>query len=213
MLKKGLKMTMIKNVCMGIGAILMLTACGSEDSSSDSKSDNVQNSSSNGTSFKASPFLKKLGNNGVELSASASSWDIVEIEETGLMIEAKTLVNYSYVYNHAEAVIYCENLDRAGFTDWRLPNENELRGLLAVSNNSEIERVYFPHFYKNPVSLWGADFVKRVDANVNSNGEVVAKEYDEYIIGAFYQNNIQFNIQVKGIPEKLGSKVMCVRTQ
>ncbi len=44
-----------------------------------------------------------------------------------------------------DALIYCENLEYSGYTDWRLPNINELRTLVDFEKSKPgIDEEYFP---------------------------------------------------------------------
>jgi len=48
--------------------------------------------------------------------------------------------------NWEEALAYCEELNLGGYTDWRLPNKNELRSLVDYSRyNPAINTTYFPN--------------------------------------------------------------------
>ena len=49
-------------------------------------------------------------------------------QRTGLMWQKDTAPG---TYSWQNAMEYCEKLDLAGHTDWRLPNEVELRGIVA----------------------------------------------------------------------------------
>jgi hypothetical protein len=47
-------------------------------------------------------------------------------------------------YNWANAIANCENLTLAGFTDWRLPNINELSSIIDYTSTTLKNQVYFP---------------------------------------------------------------------
>jgi len=69
--------------------------------------------------------------------------------DTGLMWELKTddsgNRDKDNVYNWEEALSYCENLDLAGYNDWRLPNINELQSLVDYTKCSpSINTTFFP---------------------------------------------------------------------
>ena len=78
-----------------------------------------------------------------------------------------------------QALIYCEELDYAGFTDWRLPNMNELANL--INPNKYKPATDLPHTpskwfwssssYAGPASYaWIVDFY---NGNVDDDGKDV----------------------------------------
>ena len=70
----------------------------------------------------------------------------------------------------ADALSYCEGLDFAGQTDWRLPNVKELQSIVNYQNyGPAINTTYFPAtqsdyywsgtaYESDPASAWGVDF-------------------------------------------------------
>ena len=61
--------------------------------------------------------------------------------DTGLMW--KMITDGPFIWE--DALIHCENLNYAGYTDWRLPNINELRTLVDFEiSKPAIEQEYFP---------------------------------------------------------------------
>ena len=65
---------------------------------------------------------------------SVGSDYIVHDKSTGLFWQKDSVSGKSWI----KALEYCENLDYAGYTDWRLPNKNELITLLDYSKTGEI---------------------------------------------------------------------------
>ena len=62
---------------------------------------------------------------------------------TGLMWQQAGSANYM---DWEHALAYCEGLNLGGYTDWRLPNEKELRSLVDYSRyNPAINTTYFPN--------------------------------------------------------------------
>ncbi len=55
-----------------------------------------------------------------------------------------------------EALAYCENLEYAGFDDWRLPNKNELVTLIDYSKADEEVVSSFPGFKREEFFLWSS---------------------------------------------------------
>ena len=73
--------------------------------------------------------------------------------ETGLMWQQ----DEAYM-NWESALSYCENLELAGYNDWRLPNINELQSLVDYSTyNPAIDTYAFPHAISYS-SVWRSTF-------------------------------------------------------
>ncbi len=62
-------------------------------------------------------------------TTSAVNGDIVVTDSTSGLMWQKTLEDFTS-YTWVRALKYCENLEYAGYSDWRLPNKNELASLL-----------------------------------------------------------------------------------
>jgi len=62
--------------------------------------------------------------------------------DTGLMWQKDTAPE---TYRWQEALSYCENLSLADYTDWRLPNTNELQSLVDYTRYPAINTDYFPN--------------------------------------------------------------------
>ena len=65
---------------------------------------------------------------------SVGSDYMVHDKSTGLFWQKASVSGKTWI----KALEYCENLDYAGYTDWRLPNKNELITLLDYSKTGEI---------------------------------------------------------------------------
>ncbi len=109
-----------------------------------------------GNEFPASTFTTQ----------TISGNDVVTDLTTGLMWQ-KTISD-STIYKWSEALEYCENLSYADYTDWRLPNKNELTSLLTY-NRSETPYSDFPDMLgnwfvssttclRNTGSAWAVEF-------------------------------------------------------
>ncbi|MCM8774064.1 MAG: DUF1566 domain-containing protein [Candidatus Omnitrophica bacterium] len=134
-------------------------------------------------SFIVNPMsFTKLGYNGKKLNDSAT-WDegyrMVLDNNTGLIWEVKSPyngdINYcedTYSWDEAKD-LYIKRLNEeryGGFSDWRLPNKDELRSIIDYSRtNPAVDTWYFPHcksaFYwsslpylMEPPFVWGIFF-------------------------------------------------------
>jgi formylglycine-generating enzyme required for sulfatase activity len=92
-----------------------------------------------------------------------SGQQVVKDVNTGLMWQG----NYSTGKNWQQALNYCATLSHGGFSDWRLPNKNELMSLVNYSRNSPasdfpgIPSSYFNSSSsntENPDKAWGVSF-------------------------------------------------------
>ena len=63
-----------------------------------------------------------------------------EVNGDTIVIDSKTGLNWQKIYvenkNWQQALYYCENLKYAGYSDWRLPNKNELASLTNYEKNN-----------------------------------------------------------------------------
>ena len=98
-------------------------------------------------------------------SSTAGNGDITVTDSLTGLIWQKTYVSGK---NWHDALEYCENLDYAGYTDWKLPNKNELASLLnhdklgsPYSNFPDMPDNYFwssSTFSASVKSAWGVVF-------------------------------------------------------
>ena len=99
---------------------------------------------------------------------------------TGLVWQQGT-VGDGVAMSWEDALQYCENLSLGGYTDWRLPNLNELRSLVNYSSSAPaIDMIYFPNvqasFYwssttsaSNPDNAWFVEFGYGADDYYSKN--------------------------------------------
>ena len=101
-------------------------------------------------------------------SSSKNGDEIITDSKTGLIWQG----NYESGKVWREALSYCENLTYAGYSDWRLPNTNELISLI------NYEEIYpasdFPDMPNN--GFWSSDPVYSLDA-----------WYADFEIGGIYE--------------------------
>lgn len=86
--------------------------------------------------------IDSLGN--YVMDTQALSWEAVEDKTTNLIWEHVTTTTGANEYTWGEAITYCNNLTKAGKTDWRLPNKYELLSLVDFDlSNPVIDSSYF----------------------------------------------------------------------
>jgi hypothetical protein len=88
--------------------------------------------------------------------------------------------------NWADALAYCENLEYAGYSDWRLPNRNELFSL--VNYEKSDMATYFPDMDAMDSFLWSST------TNIAKTDDVLRKvrdyeeDDDDYYDYSYYDN-------------------------
>ncbi len=122
-------------------------------------------------------------------------------ERTGLTWQT---ISFDEYMTWSEAAQYCENLELAGYSDWRLPTAKELFSLSNFSNSfSAIDTNYFTiDNLSSDALFWASDIVKNEAVSVNhttgqvenyivSNNEtnyVRAVRGEQYLINDFSNN-------------------------
>ena len=108
----------------------------------------------------AAAFVK-LDADGKELAPDAASWAMVKDTQTGLVWEMKTTdgsvhdAGNQYTWKEAKAVLVAElnNAAFGGFTDWRMPNDTEIKSLMRQNQEEPfVDTAYFPNL--RPAHYW-----------------------------------------------------------
>lgn len=108
----------------------------------------------------ASTFVK-LDASGNELATDAVSWAMVKDTKTGLIWEMKTTdgsvhdAGNQYTWKEAKEVFLVElnNAAFGGFTDWRMPNDTELKSIMRQNQEEPfVDTAYFPNL--RPANYW-----------------------------------------------------------
>lgn len=207
-------------------SVVFLVGCGGSSSEPTTPSDvsgNTQAQSSTGQNpentqtFTSSPYFNKLGENGVALDDDVTSWKITEEVSEGIMIQAKTVTTWAKLYTFKEAKAYCENLNYAGFDDWRLPNSTEALYIMELASHSSVEMQYFPHYFSdsyvdaNSWKQYSYLFATRINDNNRSTVVRVREYVPDKRISVYETNNAMVKKEhIKYIHEqlqKLNSKV------
>ena len=91
----------------------------------------------------------KIGANGEQLAADATSWDAVLVPQLGLMFTAGNVSDGRLDYADTEAA--CSALTVAGFNDWRIPNRDEL---LAIVDQDRYNPAINTDFFRDTKNSW-----------------------------------------------------------
>jgi hypothetical protein len=127
--------------------------------------------------------LIKIGSDGQQLAKDAAEWDAVLVQELGLMFGVKVLPE---ALDHDDAKAACAAFCMSGFSDWRLPERDELESILDLSTHSPaIDPDFFPNtpyddwYWTNTLTAWSSGHAWVVDF---SSGDVL---YDGRHLAAF----------------------------
>ncbi len=131
--------------------------------------------------------------------------NIVLDHNTGLMWQ-QTIPTGTYTWD--EAVSYCNGLNYAGYSDWRLPQIKELLTTVDYSRHPFIDTTYFSNI-QNETILWSAS------KYYNSSSYYGTVGYYYYALRYRIRHDSYNNNDSVGVPTSaLGSNnwnVMCVR--
>jgi hypothetical protein len=91
----------------------------------------------------------KIGAQGEQLPAEATQWDAVLLPQLGLMFSATDTGEGELTFKQAEAA--CASLTLASFSDWRMPERQELEAILDLTR---YEPAIDPAFFRDTKSDW-----------------------------------------------------------
>ena len=120
-----------------VGGVLF--GCSSSDTDSSTCSDNSTTTDNTSTSDSCSSVndgFIKYDSSGTAVSDCTASWESVKIEEMSLIVEYKSLVSSEMFRTYADAVVYCAALSKAGFTDWKVPAQANLKTIITVASTA-----------------------------------------------------------------------------
>jgi len=130
-----------------IFCFVLIGCSSSSDTSSSTCSDNT--STSDSCSGVNDGFIK-YDSSGTAVSDCAASWEAVILEDMSLMVEYKSLVSADMDRIYADAVVYCADLSKAGFTDWKVPAQANLKTIITVSSTAVDPNNYYYLPYITP---------------------------------------------------------------
>ena len=185
----------------------VLFGCSSSDTASSTCSDNstssdnsttTDNTSTSDSCSSVNDGFIKYDSSGTAVSDCAASWEAVQIEEMYLMVEYKSLVSSEMERTYADAVVYCAALSKAGFTDWKVPAQANLKTIITVASTAVDPNNYYylpyisSNIQTNP-SYWSSE----------ENDNVSQKTVYWYIRG----NYAQYSVTTKTVLVR----IICVR--
>ena len=131
----------------------VLFGCSSSDTDSNTCSDNSTTTDNTSTSDSCSSVndgFIKYDSSGTAVSDCTASWEAVKIEEMSLIVEYKSLVSSEMDRTYADAVVYCAALSKAGFTDWKVPAQANLKTIITVASTAVDPNKYYYLPYITP---------------------------------------------------------------
>ena len=119
------------------------STCSDNSTSSDNSTDSDSCSSVN------DGFIK-YDSSGTAVSDCAVSWEAVLLEDMSLIVEYKSSVSADMDRIYADAVVYCAALSKAGFTDWKVPAQSNLKTIITVASTVVDPNDYYYLPYISP---------------------------------------------------------------
>ena len=125
------------------------STCSDNSTSSDNSNDSDNSTSSDSCSSVNDGFIK-YDSSGTAVSDCTASWEAVILEDMSLMVEYKSSVSADMDRIYADAVVYCAALSKAGFTDWKVPAQANLKTIITVASTAVNPNNYYYLPYINP---------------------------------------------------------------
>ncbi|MDO8454944.1 MAG: hypothetical protein Q7S59_10280 [Sulfurimonas sp.] len=206
-------MRRIKYIGLGLITSLSLGFSGCGDSGSatptvDTTSVGATTNSALTTNATDSKYFRKIGDNGSVLASNATSWEMTEVIEEGLLVANTKFSESVKTYTHAEAVSYCENLSSGGYSDFKLATQNELLVIFKAAILSENEMKYFENYFQDYKTEAFSTLTRHTFVNVWAEDTAAAYIPMIYVL---WENTTGFNAALSyGFPDEL-KKALCVR--
>ena len=137
-------------------SLTIYSCSSSSDTASSTCSDNSTSSDNSNDSDSCSSVndgFIKYDSSGTAVSDCAASWESVLLEEMSLIVEYKSSVSAEMDRTYADAVVYCAALSKAGFTDWKVPAQANLKTIITVASTAVDPNNYYYLPNINP-NLW-----------------------------------------------------------
>jgi len=125
-------------ILISLFSLTIISCASSSDTASSTSSDNSTTTDNTSTSDSCSVndgFIK-YDSSGTAVSDCTASWEAVLLEEMYLIVEYKSLVSSEMFRTYADAVVYCAALSKAGFTDWKVPAQANLKTIITVASTA-----------------------------------------------------------------------------
>lgn len=103
----------------------------------------------------------KLDINGAQVFDASLNWSMVEDKTTNLIWENISFANLANTLSWSDAVARCHNLTYGLYSDWRLPNKNEISSVLDYTKaNPVFDTDFFSNISSsNLVFFWASTSV------------------------------------------------------
>ena len=126
-------------ILISLFSLTFISCASSSDTASSTCSDNTSTS----VSCSVNDGFIKYDSSGTAVSDCAASWEAVILEDMSLMVEYKSLVSAEMDRTYADSVIYCAALSKAGFTDWKVPAQANLKTIITVASTAVNPNNYY----------------------------------------------------------------------
>ena len=124
-------------IVLCIFCFVLFGCSSSSDTASSTCSDNsTDNTSTSDSCSSVNDGFIKYDSSGTAVSDCTASWEAVLLEEMYLIVEYKSLVSSEMFRTYADAVVYCAALSKAGFTDWKVPAQANLKTIITVASTA-----------------------------------------------------------------------------